>query len=158
MARVVITGGAGAIGSNLVRALLRESAVEVVIVDDLSSGHEQNIPRDDRVLFLRGSILDQSVLDRAFNRPVERVFHLAANFANLSSIHEPEKDLLVNGMGTLKLLDLARRHLQFPEVAGDGRGRGVWSYRGSHEPGIHRGGDTISSESSRGSGGDGAPG
>ena len=110
MARVVITGGAGAIGSNLVRALLRESVVEVVIVDDLSSGHEQNIPRDDRVLFLRGSILDQSVLDRAFNRPVERVFHLAANFANLSSVHEPEKDLLVNGLGTLRVLGTAHRH------------------------------------------------
>ncbi len=101
---VLITGGAGCIGRNLTEALLPANPREIVILDDLSSSYEWNIPQDPRVLFLKGSILDDESLDTVFSRKPTYVFHLAAHFANQNSIEHPETDLLVNGLGTLKIL------------------------------------------------------
>jgi len=106
---VLITGGAGCIGRNLTEALLAANPREIIILDDLSSSYEWNIPQDPRVVFLKGSILDDESLDTAFARKPTYVFHLAAHFANQNSIEHPERDLLVNGLGTLKTL--RRSHL-----------------------------------------------
>lgn len=100
-----MTGGAGAIGSNLVYALLKEKA-EVTVVDDLSSSQEWNVPADAR--FIRGSILNDEILRYAFSFKPHLVFHLAALFANQNSVEHPETDLLVNGLGTLKVLQYAQ--------------------------------------------------
>jgi nucleoside-diphosphate-sugar epimerase len=102
--RVLITGGCGCIGSNLVRALLRVEPEVVVVVDDLSASFEWNLPREARVRFIRGSVLDEERLKRAFSFKPHFVFHLAAHFANQNSVDHPETDLLVNGLGTLKVL------------------------------------------------------
>lgn len=101
---VLVTGGAGAIGSNLSRELARLGA-RVVILDDLSSGYRWNVPSCQGVLFSEGDILDEVKLKRVFLERPQIVFHLAAFFANQNSVDHPERDLMVNGMGTLRLLE-----------------------------------------------------
>ncbi len=105
--RILITGGAGCIGHNLTESLLVGDPKEIVILDDLSAAYEWNIPRDPRVFFVEGSILDDEKLDTAFSQRPEYVFHLAAHFANQNSIEHPETDLFVNGQGTMKTLKRA---------------------------------------------------
>jgi len=105
---VLITGGAGCIGSNLTKALLRAEAAKIVVLDDLSAAEKWNIPDDPKVEFIEGSVLDNEVLKRAFSQKLDFVFHLAAHFANQNSVDHPEADLLVNGLGTLKVLEYSR--------------------------------------------------
>ncbi|MEM2001294.1 MAG: NAD-dependent epimerase/dehydratase family protein [Candidatus Methanomethylicaceae archaeon] len=101
---VLVTGGAGAIGSNLTRALA-ELGAQVIIIDDLSSGVRWNVPSLPGVLFVEGDILDEVKLKRVFFERPQIVFHLAAFFANQNSVDHPERDLMVNGLGTLRLLE-----------------------------------------------------
>ncbi|MBM4274917.1 MAG: NAD-dependent epimerase/dehydratase family protein [Deltaproteobacteria bacterium] len=105
---VLITGGAGAIGSNLTRAVAGAGAKLVMVLDDLSSAVKWNVPALANVMFIEGSILDEVELKRVFFEGPDLVFHLAALFANQNSIDHPETDLLVNGLGTLKLLQYSR--------------------------------------------------
>jgi nucleoside-diphosphate-sugar epimerase len=105
---ILVTGGAGAIGSNLTRALGKLGARLIIVLDDLSSAARWNVPALPNVLFVEGSILDEVELKRVFFEGPEMVFHLAALFANQNSIDHPETDLLVNGLGTLKLLQYSQ--------------------------------------------------
>ena len=105
--RILVTGGAGCIGSNLIRVLLRAEPEKIIVIDDLSAGFEWNLPKDDRVVFIRGNILNEEKMKRAFSFKPHYVFHLAAHFANQNSVDHPETDLLVNGLGTLKTLQYA---------------------------------------------------
>ena len=105
---ILVTGGAGAIGSNLTRALGELGARLIIVLDDLSSAFKWNVPALANVLFVQGSILAEVELKRVFFERPEIVFHLAALFANQNSIDHPETDLLVNGLGTLKLLQYSR--------------------------------------------------
>jgi len=102
---ILITGGAGCIGSNLTRALIKAEAASIIVLDDLSAAEKWNIPTDPSVVFIEGSVLDEESLKRAFSRKIDYVFHLAAHFANQNSVDNPETDLLVNGQGTLKVLE-----------------------------------------------------
>jgi UDP-glucose 4-epimerase len=106
--KVVVTGGAGFIGSNLVRALadVRQFS-EIVVVDDLSTGSLDNIA-DVPVSLRRGSILDVAFLDEAFAGAVS-VVHLAAVPSVPRSIHDPIRSHHANATGTLMVLDAARR-------------------------------------------------
>lgn len=104
--RVLVTGGAGAIGSNLAAELLRRGH-EVVVLDDLSSGHRELVPPG--VTLIEGSVSDDVALEAAFARRPERVFHLAALFANQNSVEHPDRDLTVNGLGVIKVLEHAQR-------------------------------------------------
>lgn len=101
---VLVTGGAGCIGSNLCRKIAELNAKKVIILDDLSAAYEWNIPKARNIIFVKGSILDDEMLRRVFKERPDYVFHLAAHFANQNSVDNPEIDLMVNGMGTLKLL------------------------------------------------------
>jgi nucleoside-diphosphate-sugar epimerase len=105
--KILITGGAGCIGSNLIRALLKAEPDRIVVLDDLSASYEWNVPKDPTVSFLQGSILNEDRMKRAFSIKPHYVFHLAAHFANQNSVDYPEADLLVNGLGTLKTLEYA---------------------------------------------------
>lgn len=99
---VVITGGAGAIGSQLVRRVLASGASSVVVIDDLSSGYEWLLPEDPRVRLVVADVCDLPTMDLDVRRPV--VFHLAAFFANQNSVDHPDADLHTNGLGTLNTL------------------------------------------------------
>jgi len=100
----LVTGGAGCIGSNLCRALIKAGVARITILDDLSAGQRWNVPDVPSVVFIQGSIVDDEALKKAFATKFDFVFHLAAHFANQNSVDDPEADLMVNGMGTLKVL------------------------------------------------------
>jgi len=102
--RVLVTGGAGCIGSNLVRALVKADAEKVTVLDDFSSGPRWNLPNHPQLFLVEGSVLSEEDLNKAFSARPQYVFHLAAHFANQSSVDNPETDLMVNGLGTLKVL------------------------------------------------------
>lgn len=103
---VVVTGGAGAIGSRLVKRLLDAGARRVAVVDDLSSGYPWLLPNDPRVTLHTGDVVDIANLRLDVQQPV--VFHLAAFFANQNSVDHPKDDLHTNGLGTLATLMWAR--------------------------------------------------
>lgn len=103
---VLVTGGSGAIGSNLCRRLA-ELGSHVIILDDLSSGTRWNVPSLPNILFVEGDILDEVKLKRVFFERPQVVVHLAAFFANQNSVDHPERDLMVNGIGTLRVLEYA---------------------------------------------------
>lgn len=104
---VLVTGGAGAIGGILVRKLIELPVNKVVILDNLSSSYAWNIPNHEKVKFIHGDILDEEKLKWAFKEKPQIVYHLAAHFANQNSVDKPERDLLVNGLGILKVLQYA---------------------------------------------------
>jgi UDP-glucose 4-epimerase len=106
--KVLITGGAGFIGSNLARALTSRSDVdEVVVLDDLSFGYRSNLDGID-VQFVEGSILDEQVLADA-SSGVAAIVHLAARSSVPRSIAEPMAAHEVNATGTAMVLEAARR-------------------------------------------------
>jgi nucleoside-diphosphate-sugar epimerase len=100
----LVTGGAGAIGSNLCRELSALGA-QVIILDNLVSSETWNVPSSSNVLFVEGDITDEVKLKRVFFERPDVVFHLAAFFANQNSVDHPESDLQVNGLGTLRILE-----------------------------------------------------
>ena len=100
---VLVTGGAGAIGSNLCDRLTQLGA-RIICLDDLSASASWNVPSSASMTFVQGDILDEDTLKEAFSRRPHIVFHLAAFFANQNSVDHPERDLMVNGLGTLRLL------------------------------------------------------
>jgi len=105
--RVVVTGGAGFIGSHLVRALL-SGGWEVVVVDDLSSGREENLDEvKDDIAWYEGDILDSALLARVM-RGANAVCHHAALVQVVASVHDPVRCHEVNGRGTLNVLLAAR--------------------------------------------------
>jgi nucleoside-diphosphate-sugar epimerase len=103
--RVLVTGGAGVIGSNLVAALVARGD-DVLVLDDLSSG-ERELVGDAELLV--GSVADEAIVAQAFAWQPDAVAHLAALFANQNSVDHPARDLAVNGGGTLTVLDAAHR-------------------------------------------------
>lgn len=103
MTAALITGGAGAIGTYLA-SHLQAKGLLVVIIDDLSSGYKGNV--SEKSTFYEGSILDDALLEHSFKKHTPSyVFHLAALFANQNSVEHPSRDLEVNGLGTLKVLE-----------------------------------------------------
>ena len=105
--RVLVAGGAGFVGSNLVRRLLAEQAAEVVVVDNLLSAERDNVPADDRVRFVEGSIADPLVLE-SLDDDFDYVWHLATYHGNQSSIANPLEDHENNLITTLRLLERMR--------------------------------------------------
>src|SRR5207249_3393165 len=104
---VLVTGGAGSIGTNLVNTLAGFDVKRIVVFDNLSSAYEWNIPRGPKIQFLRGDVTQDKDMREAFKARPEIVYHLAAHFANQNSVDHPELDLMVNGLGTLKVLEHA---------------------------------------------------
>lgn len=104
MTTTLVTGGAGFIGSNLAKALLNEGHT-VKIIDDLSTGHKENIPMG--VEFINGSITDMETVKKAVVG-VEHVFHLAAMASVPRSIKMPLETTDVNVNGTLNILLASR--------------------------------------------------
>jgi UDP-glucose 4-epimerase len=102
---ILVTGGAGFIGSHLVEALL-EKGCAVRVIDDLSMGRRENVPPDAE--FFRGSILDASLVEQAMEG-ADAVIHLAARVAVRDSVTRFYDDAQTNLMGTLCVLQQAIR-------------------------------------------------
>jgi UDP-glucose 4-epimerase len=105
--RALVTGGAGFIGSNVVR-LLVESGQAVAVLDDLSSGLRKNLDPFPGVRLIVGDVCDAAAVSEAI-AGAETVFHLAASVGNMHSIEHPIRDSEVNIIGTLQVLEAARR-------------------------------------------------
>ena len=104
--KALITGGAGFIGSNLAAGLRRRD-IHVRVLDDLSSGYRQNLDGLD-VEFVEGDVRNREHVEAAV-RGCDLVFHLAASVGNKRSIDDPVHDSEVNVLGTLNVLEAARR-------------------------------------------------
>ena len=103
-ARVLVTGGAGFIGANLVRRLLREGA-RVTVLDDLFTGRLENLPRKGYE-FVKGSVCDPAIVEKLV-ADAEVVFHAAARNIVVST-RNPREDFETNIGGTLNMLLAAR--------------------------------------------------
>src|SRR4051812_42030855 len=122
---ILVTGGAGFVGSNLVRLLLRDQPRAIRVVDNLLSAERWNVPNDSVVDFLEGSIADDAVLDRIRDE-YDVVFHLCTYHGNQSSIHDPLADHEHNQLTTLKLFEHVKDYRRLKRVrffrAGGGGG------------------------------------
>jgi nucleoside-diphosphate-sugar epimerase len=106
MRSALVTGGAGAIGGNLVSALVREGC-RVTVLDDLTSGHRENLPKG--VRFVKGDVGDEKTVARVLKPGFDEIYHLAAFFANQNSCDFPLKDFRANALGTVHMLEGASR-------------------------------------------------
>src|SRR4051794_5403720 len=104
----LVTGGGGFIGSNLARLLL-DDGYEGAILDNFLSGYRANVDALPGVRVVEGDIRDPAALDDAA-AGADVVFHLAASVGNTRSIERPIEDSEINVLGTLQVLEAARRH------------------------------------------------
>lgn len=104
--RVLVTGGAGFIGSHVVERLLNGGA-RVRVLDNLSTGRRENLPRDGKLEFIEDDIRDAGAVARAM-RGVTAVIHLAAVASVQASVDDPRGTHASNFDGTLNLLEAAR--------------------------------------------------
>jgi len=124
---VLVTGGAGFIGSNFVHQTVRERPdVRVTVLDALTyAGDERSLdPVDGKVVFAKGDIADPDIVD-SLVKDVDLVVHFAAESHNDNSLHDPWPFLRTNVIGTYQLLEAVRRHgvryhhISTDEVYGD---------------------------------------
>jgi UDP-glucose 4-epimerase len=108
--KALVTGGAGFIGSNIVRKLV-ERDWSVTILDDLSTGYEANLENlpGDQVTLVKGDVRDAAAVLKLVEG-CAAVFHLAASVGNIKSIEQPRFDAEVNVLGTLSVLEAIKAH------------------------------------------------
>ncbi|WP_273654144.1 dTDP-glucose 4,6-dehydratase [Cellulomonas fimi] len=125
--RMLVTGGAGFIGSNFVHQTVRERPdVHVTVLDALTyAGDERSLdPVEGKVVFAKGDIADPDIVDHLV-KDVDLVVHFAAESHNDNSLHDPWPFLRTNVIGTYQLLEAVRRHgvryhhISTDEVYGD---------------------------------------
>ncbi len=104
---ILVTGGAGFIGSHVIDVLLA-SGHTVSAIDDLSTGKRENLP--DNIAFHAISITDPAVEDVFAETQPDSLVHLAAQVSVNTSVQDPVKDMEINIMGTVRLLEAAVRH------------------------------------------------
>lgn len=114
-AQILVVGGAGFVGSNLVKNLLSFNPKQVLIVDNLLSAEKQNIPNHPAVNFIHASINDDGVLNNLQDN-LDYVFHLATFHGNQNSIHSPLADHEHNTLTTLKLYQRIKEFKQLKKV------------------------------------------
>ncbi|MBN1946994.1 MAG: SDR family oxidoreductase [Bradymonadales bacterium] len=105
--QTLVTGGAGFIGSNLVRALV-ETGHQVTVLDNLLSGYRSNLEPFPQIRFIESDVRDPDAVAQAV-QGAEVVFHLAASVGNKRSIDNPRGDAEINVLGTLTLLEACRK-------------------------------------------------
>ena len=108
--KILVTGGAGAIGSNLVISLskLVGESGRIIVLDNLSATNDMNpwnVEPLQNILFVKGDIRDDRDIKRVFKEGIDIVFHLAAFFANQNSVDYPETSADVDVIGMIKLLE-----------------------------------------------------
>ncbi len=106
MKKVLITGGAGFIGSNLTKFLLQKG-YEIKILDNLSTGYLENLVNLD-IEFIKGDIRDSDTVNKCM-KGSHLVFHLAANIGNIKSINDPRLDSEINVLGTINVLEASKK-------------------------------------------------
>lgn len=106
--RALVTGGAGFIGSHIVDTLVSDGC-QVTVLDNLSTGSDLNLATVmDRITFYKGDIRDRQMLEKAA-RDCDVIFHLAAVVSVPQTIEDPVESASINEMGTLYVLETARK-------------------------------------------------
>jgi len=105
--KVLVTGGAGFIGSNIVKHLI-EKGNSVTVLDNFLSGYRSNLDPFPSVRIVEGDVRDKTAVKTAICE-AEVVFHLAASVGNKRSIDQPIIDAEINVLGTLQVLEAARK-------------------------------------------------
>jgi len=107
--KTLVTGGAGFIGSHLVDELVF-SKCDVTVLDNLSTGHLLNLKHiKDRITFYEGDIRDKEILIKA-SKHSDVIFHQAAMVSVPQTVENPVESAMVNDMGTLYVLEAARKN------------------------------------------------
>ena len=111
--KILITGGAGFIGSHITQSLI-EDGHEVIVYDNFSTGLMENLDqiKNERLEIINADILDFDSLNNAMDK-VDIVSHHAAQLEIFVGIDEPEKDLSINTVGTLNVLKAAVNNIDF---------------------------------------------
>ena len=111
---ILVTGGAGFLGSHLTRSLLEDprfGGLRIIVLDDLSGGFVENIAKSQEVLFVKGSVTDHELIERLFQEHSFRyVFHLAAYAAEGLSHFIRRFNYTNNLLGSVNLINSAVRH------------------------------------------------
>lgn len=106
--RILVTGGAGFIGSHIADALIADGHA-VTVLDDLSTGREENVPK--KATFIQADIRDAAAVEKVFSdHEPDVVCHQAAQTSVSVSTREPARDAEINVLGSIHLLEAARRH------------------------------------------------
>lgn len=113
--KILVVGGTGFVGSNLVKELLRHSPEEVLVVDNLLSSERESVPDHPSIRFIEGSIADDDILKRLPN-DLDYVFHLATYHGNQNSIANPLADHENNTLTTLKLYERIKAFKRIKKV------------------------------------------
>lgn len=96
---ILITGGAGFIGSNLANELSKNN--KVIVLDDLSRGKRENLNR--KIKFIKGSITNYNLVEK-LTKNIDHIFHLAALISGEESLQNPVRTVEINSLGTLNIL------------------------------------------------------
>lgn len=122
---LLVVGGAGFVGSNLVKKLLQHKVKKVIVVDNLISSEVSNLPSGDHKLeFLFGDICDNVILNKLSNE-IDYVFHLATYHGNHSSINNPMADHDNNLLPTLKLCEYLLSNKRLKKIVYSSAGCGM---------------------------------
>lgn len=122
---ILVVGGAGFVGSNLVRSLLSlSSTVHLHIIDNLLSSEKFLVPNDSRIRFIEGSISNDLIV-HSLNDEYDYIFHLATYHGNQSSIHDPLADHENNTLTSLKLFHQCRDFKRLKKIVYSGAGCAV---------------------------------
>lgn len=105
--KVIVTGGAGFIGSHLAEALIKEGR-KVTVIDNLTTGFADNVPEEAE--FYKMDIRQPEIIDFIGSQSFEAIFHLAAQVDVRISVAQPLTDMQVNIAGSLALLECCRRY------------------------------------------------
>ena len=105
--KILVTGGAGFIGSHLLQLLGRQKNVEVVVYDNLTSGRREHVPEGVRLL--EGDVRDKALARLFLQEHFDAVIHLAAQTMVPYSLQYPDEDCSVNLLGLLNVLECCRQ-------------------------------------------------
>lgn len=114
-AKILVVGGAGFVGSNLVKKLMEHDPKEVLVVDNLLSAEKENIPNHPSVRFIHASITDDKVLNE-LQDDIDYIFHLSTFHGNINSLYEPLEDHENNTLTTIKLFDRIKHFKNIKKV------------------------------------------
>lgn len=105
--KILVTGGAGFIGSHMADRLLADGH-QVIILDNLCTGFHENIPA--AAEFVNGDVRDAGAVDSVFKQGIDAVFHIAGQASTIVSFDDPTEDLTVNVIGTLNVMNQCIKH------------------------------------------------